>query len=168
MLSNSCNRTYIFRGKRVSDGAWVYGNLILAENYCCILEKEEDVHPVDYPYLDGELGWIDGKATPVDPGTVSQYIMGDDLNGQMIFEGDIVKINSKWDYEWKVEPAVVIDKNSITQNGLGRRMSQDTIEVEVVGNIWDNRDMLLERDKKWVDNYYQLMEWGYTGRVIEK
>lgn len=62
-------KKYIFKGK-TRGGKWVYGSLIQAENFCCILESEEDVHPMDYPYLDGDLGIIDGKATPVDPDSI--------------------------------------------------------------------------------------------------
>ena len=165
MVSGGCHRTYIFRGKTDS-GKWVYGSLIMADDYCCILEKEEDVHPMNYPYLDGFIGTFDGKATPVKPETVSQYIIGEDRNGQMVFEGDVVRIYSRWGDIWsKNNIAMVVDKNTITTDGLCRWMPQDTIEIEVIGNIWDNRDLLNERSKKWIDNYYQLMEWGYTGDV---
>ena len=64
----------LFRGKRRDNNEWVYGSLILAGSYCCILESEENVHPVDYPYLDDYLGTIDGKATPVDPKTIGRLI----------------------------------------------------------------------------------------------
>ena len=94
MVSKTCCRTYIFRGKREYDGEWVYGSLIMAENYCCILEKEEDVHPVDYPYLDGEIGWIDGKATPVDPKSIGLNTGLVDGDGFLIYEGDIVEFES--------------------------------------------------------------------------
>lgn len=84
-------REFLFRGKTPGpNGKWVYGSLITAENYCCILEKEEDVHPCDYPFLDGDMGWIDGEATPVIPETVGQYIGMTDENGTKVFEGDIL------------------------------------------------------------------------------
>lgn len=63
-------KNYVFKGK-TTDGRWVYGSLILSGDYCCILENEEDLHPMDWPYLDPELGTIDGKATPVIRETVS-------------------------------------------------------------------------------------------------
>ena len=89
-------RDILFRGKTVgANGKFVYGNLIWVDDYCCILERKEDLHPMDEPYLDGEIGWIDGKATPVRPETVGQFTGLTGKNGVKIFEGDVVQIHSR-------------------------------------------------------------------------
>jgi hypothetical protein len=51
-----------FRGM-TDDKRWVYGSLIKHGRYCCILENDED--DMRFPYLDAEIGTIDGYATPV-------------------------------------------------------------------------------------------------------
>lgn len=96
-------REILFRGK-TEYGRWVYGNLIHAGDYCCILEPEENVHPMDYPYLDPDLGVIDGRATPVIPETIGQFTGLFDKNGKKIFEEDIVRYKAafKFDYSDKI------------------------------------------------------------------
>ena len=84
-------REILFRGKRIDNGEFAYGSLIQAGTYCCILESEEDAHPMDYLYLDDDLGTIDGKATPVIRETVGQFTGMADKNSRKIFEGDIVR-----------------------------------------------------------------------------
>jgi uncharacterized phage protein (TIGR01671 family) len=59
-------RTILFRGKRVSDGQWVYGDLIRF-SYLISIEHQQ-----------------------VYPETIGQYVGRDDPNGAKIFEGDVM------------------------------------------------------------------------------
>lgn len=151
----------LFRGKTKS-GRWVYGSLILAGTYCCILEREEDVHPTDYPYLYDSTGTIDGRATPVIPETVGRLLECPGYNsfsGSRYFEGDIIEIKPRKGDCPQIHIAICVDNNSITENGLGRWFPQDIFEATVIGNVHDNPDL---DGKKYADLYklYHCLEVG--------
>lgn len=86
-------RDILFRGKRVDNGEWVYGNLIV--------RKESDGCAC------GGKTFIDsGKpfdtAVEVNPETVGQYTGMDDIHGEKIFEWDIVMVED-FESEFVVE-----------------------------------------------------------------
>lgn len=135
-------REILFRGKRVGKGEFAYGSLILAGAYCCILESEEDAHPMDYPYLDDDLGTIDGKATPVIRETVGQFTGMEDKNGRKIFEGDIVRGMMDFGPAGMNENVVNICFNKYS----GYRWQYfDLSTIEVIGNVYDNPELLYIR-----------------------
>ena len=143
-------RDILFRGKTVgTNGKFVYGNLIYVEGYCCILERKEDLHPMDEPYLDGEIGWIDGKATPVHPETVGQFTGLHDKNGKMIFEGDICKTDLKWGSLLQIifnnycATFQVLFDDGYSEDF--RQLYSDVRHIEVIGNIHDNPELMEAR-----------------------
>ena len=138
-------RETVFRGK--ARHGFVYGSLINAENFCCILQAEERVHPLDYPYLDGDLGTIDGQATPVIPETVGQYTGKTDKNGERIFEGDIV--TGLFLFGLSVKAVVTFQDGAFGlewYRGDVKTFNAFTsicnVEYEVIGNVHDNPDLL--------------------------
>lgn len=134
-------REILFRGKTES-GKWVYGSLILADNYCCILQSVDDVHPLDYPYLDGVMGTFDGEATPVIPETVGQFTGLLDKNGKKIFEGDVLSIG----YTGMVRSVIFNDNAEFEFNDRDTPLNVDGICLcsdhagcEIVSNIHDGK-----------------------------
>ena len=142
-------REILFRGKRSNQ--WVLGSLIQAENFCCIL-GEDDGSDMGYPYLDGDLGVIDGQASPVDPETVGQYTGLVDKNGRKIFEGDIVLFEDESSSivecctEMRFGVVEYGDNCFYITNRIAVAMEEliygNLLDVEIIGNIHDNPELL--------------------------
>lgn len=86
---------------------------------------------MDYPFLDPEIGWIDGKATPIDPGTIGLFSGLLDKKENKIFEGDI--IDATWGFKG------IVNFEDFMYAAYECTISDD---IEVVGNIYDNPDLL--------------------------
>ena len=116
------NRKIKFRMKD-KQGEWQY-----VEMTCSIIEALKD------PVIPGGID--------IDENTIGQYTGIDDKNGKEIYEGDIVRkfngIIGKVIYE---HSEFIIDVTNNKKLDYGRL---DLIEnfVEVIGNIYDNPDLL--------------------------
>lgn len=135
------NREILFRGKRLDNGEWIEGAF-------CPKNSKGDI-PCIIVYNDTMAGfWFE-----VDPATVGQYTGLKDKNGKRIFEGDIVAQNW-YDYTEPAEDSfgevvfceydcsfsvMDVEKDGIVP--LGRCHAYHW-EVEVIGNVHDNPDLL--------------------------
>lgn len=70
-------REYLFRGKRVVNGEWVYGDLLQNIDAVKIREREENLRSI-------------AKSFVVVPETVGMWTGKTDFYGTKIFEGDIL------------------------------------------------------------------------------
>lgn len=146
-------REFLFRGKYIqrclqkrasADAKWIYGSLIHQDDYCCILDSPNEANAMDYPYLDGDLGTIDGYATPVDPDTVGQFTGIYDKNGMPIYEGDILG-NHFFDEDNGHGVVSYNDGAFEVSNPIKTITFHENIwgkDVAVIGNIYDNPELI--------------------------
>lgn len=131
-------REILFRGKRIDSGEWTQGAYF----------PKNDNYPATI-YTD------DGLGASVDPATVGQYTGLTDKNGKKIFEGDIVDGSETWwascDPAWRSSPVIPV-KWDCDICGFDPFADYDCDcgvyiygnEVEVIGNIYDNPELLEE------------------------
>ena len=145
-------REILFRGKRVDNGEWVCGYYVLRkrpyfkdkganfEHIICdnlVIDDFNDKHFVDTIPI----------TYSVDPETIGQYTGLTDVNGNKIFEGDIVWDSYDEDYgkvEWDNDMAKFIITYSTFTVDFDSVCGE---ELEIIGNVFDNPE-LLKTDKE--------------------
>ncbi len=134
-------REILFRAKQTDNGEWAEGYFAKGKWY--LDEKEKyAILPIDlcfYPHCEINE-WIE-----IDPETVCQYTGLKDKNGNRIWENDIVRIENSmnegigniefYDGMWYVDGEPSDSLRDIVEY-------DDVAEVEVIGNIFDNSELL--------------------------
>lgn len=121
---------YLFRGKRKDNGKWVFGDLI------------QSVYKIGDTCV-GQFGNEVG-IHEVDPETICQCTGLNDKNGKLIWENDVIRCNYetcivKWEKsEWRIK---WIDE-AVWRRDLDYWVNESKREVNVVGNIFDNPELL--------------------------
>jgi uncharacterized phage protein (TIGR01671 family) len=136
-----------FRGKRVDNGEWVYGSLVINTiELDGQIENQYKIQDITYGLFPNDF--MAGFDEVVDPATVGQYTGLHDKNGREIWEGDIIKA-----------VALANDHNqrgAITISAVEYWMGNACLKItyiplypfivdhsfEVIGNIYDNPDLL--------------------------
>lgn len=145
-------REKLFRGKRLDNGAWIESDCITQFEKDFINGKEESTIK-----LWDKDGWA-----YIDKNTFGEFSSLPDKNGKRIFDGDIVRLtppkessevyvptprNPSEDRILQVvffEGIFAVDMRKWVKHGYGRieLRSYETERIEVIGNIYDNPELL--------------------------
>lgn len=123
-----------FRGKRVENGAWVYGQYFNVKRQGFCVGIGHYILPENSVF-----------ANKVNPKTVGQYTGLKDKNGNEIYEGDIVTgLFNHTDIIGHIvygsDATFFIERKGLY--GIGLNNAEDWLEV--VGNIYENPELLKE------------------------
>lgn len=124
----------IFRGKRKDTGEWTEGYFFKIWNRVFLLWGMTNDNP---------------NMTEVIPETVSQFIGLIDRLRKKIFEGDIVNIVTGINGYKSTYHSTIQEVKYIADNGIAVFYpfdNSDIVEVEVIGNIYDNKELLDGKD----------------------
>lgn len=130
---------YLFKAKRLDNGEWEIGSIIALPD-----GKFEIANKCENP-PDSDPMW--GKCVIthiVDPSTICQCTGLKDKNGKLIWENDVIRCNYetsivKWEKsEWRIK---WIDE-AVWRRDLDYWVNESKREVNVVGNIFDNPELL--------------------------
>lgn len=120
----------IFRGKRMDNGEWVFGDLrhiFYGECYLHIVDNSNG--------LNNSVCGLE-----VDPSTVGQFTGLEDKLGTKIFEGDIVRYGQRGAVEYNSGSAqFTLNFTDSTYEGFDNIPFCD---CEVLGNIYDTPELL--------------------------
>lgn len=140
-------REILFKAKRIDNGEWVEGSLIdldIDSGYCYIVPpyKQASTLPINFLITD--------RMKLVIPETLCQFTGLCDKNGNRIWENDILMAHLDEFYpgdaiyetvEWGVAGFVTHEAGSTDRKYLDEF---DSEHFEVVGNIFDNKELLQE------------------------
>lgn len=146
-----------FRGKRLDNGEWVYGTVEFHLVDGDLTKTKRDAF-ITFDSMD-KIGKVYRYRYQVDPETVGQFTGLRDKNGKEIYDGDIVNMHyffenhnretlGAFEDEMEVVGVVRIDEMSVYTDCKKRRfdwvnyLEEPTEELEVIGNIYENGDLL--------------------------
>lgn len=128
-------REILFRAKRIENGEWVEGQ------YAYILNPlTESGEPIKHLICNGTNIFND----EIEPETLCQYTGLKDMNGNLIWENDIVedkRFNGFYKIVFRVRDGGWYVEN-INSGALFRIIERTSCQYERCGNIFDNPELL--------------------------
>lgn len=158
-------REIIFRGKRIDNGEWIEGYFAIICEKTVIIEKDSE----KYYSIDDEKNSRGNRIIEINPETLCQFTGLYDKNGNKIWENDILMCHENPEDLVKVAfrefgvrnigTGSIVDKAigwyyEVVQTDAISRCEPfcwsmplteyyiDRCEMEVVGNIFDNKELL--------------------------
>ncbi|EAC3083921.1 YopX family protein [Listeria monocytogenes] len=124
-----------FRGKRIDNREWVYGNLMQFEDSATFIFADERKGASTLTYAH----FIINNMHAIDEKTIDQYTGLKDKNGKKIFEGDV-----GWDEHNECYGVVKFEEGKFLY--VWENIAEDLWEVadgiEICGNIHENLELL--------------------------
>jgi len=128
-----------FRGKRIDNGDWIFGNFIFDEEW----QKAY----ISYPKK-GAV-YITLKSDEVDAKTVGQFTGLLDKEKKEIYEGDIVEITiettlHEWEHKERLTVVYKCASFCLENERRSTLLHKDKYESEreIIGNIYENQELL--------------------------
>lgn len=139
-------REILFKAKRIDNGEWVEGSLIdldIDSGYCYIAPpyKKASILPINFLITD--------RMKLVDPKTLCQFTGLCDKNGKRIWENDVVWLvcdGKEHIYQIVWDNSELDFKATKGEENYGTNYEYLLCcdEIEVIGNIFDNKELLQE------------------------
>lgn len=134
-------REILFKAKRLDNGEWVEGSLISTEDNSGFILRSKTKAFIPK----GTNTFCSTECYEIDQTTLCQYTGLTDKNGKKIWENDIVR-NEEGDIgvvQWFEEHAAFMIWNK-TKNCVCYLAENDFLKIEIVGNEFDNPELLEE------------------------
>ena len=119
-----------FRGKRIDNGEWVYGNYIKVTPY-----KDNGGHRIC-----SQDSW---DMFEVDPETVGQFTGLKDKNSVGVYEGDILRDEyGSGKVKWIMEHCAFLVFATNPSRYIAMESDGQLKNTEIIGNIYENPELL--------------------------